>query len=1184
MIGTLFRNRYRLDQELGKGGMGIVYRAHDTLLQRDVAVKILSNSSIGTEGRARMLREAQAAARLNHPNIVSVYDAGEESGTSFIIMELLDGDSLYERRPQALEDVIQVTGQICNALEHAHTHGIIHRDLKPENVIVTKSGVAKLTDFGLARSASSRITVEGAIIGTIFYMSPEQAMGEEIDGRTDLYSLGVMLYELTTGRLPFRADDPVAVISQHLYAPVVPPCTYVTDLPPALNALILKLLNKRPEERLPSAAAVREALAPEALSASPLAPASSGLDTLVRGRLVGRDREFGQVKNLWRSAMVGAAEYPVLLISGESGIGKTPLVREIKTLADISGGEVLSADCYPGGTAPYAPIAETLRQALALPGTDLPDLVLADLTTLAPELRTRYPQLVLNQPADHFANQQRLFESVISLFTILTTLSPVLLVIEDVQWADGETLYLLRHLARRARTARHRLLIVLTYRETEIDSGCCLTDVLLDFNREHLAQRIKLSRFDRQQTRQMLEIMFQEPVATDFLEAIYHETEGNHFYIEEICKALVEQGKLYRQAGHWCFSNLDDIQLPQSVRLTIQSRLSKLSSQAQDVLRLAAIIGREFNYNTLRLACDIDEDTLIDAIESAVNAQLIREVKPDRISQGNNQQDTFAFEHGLIAMSLQDGISGLRRARLHRRVAEALEKLTPEDYDALAYHFAQAKEIDCAHHYYQKAGERALEVFANREAERSFRSAHELADNDLDRAAHLSGLGEALFRQSRYQESIQAWLDAIAIYQPAANHDEVARQYARAARAAWYAAAPHRGLELCVTGMANVPEGLETPGVAALMHETARAHFFNSQHTEALALCQKALDMSKRLGLVEVQAETLATMGLLPNQPPELKKQHLTEAVTLAESSGLVAAASRAHLNLGGRLFEMGEFASARAHFMQAYENARKIGNVSWMHDNLLTACEVSLEMGDLPAVEDALGMARQLSVAISNTGQDDFFERKIGATLLRMQGHLQQAAQYIESQSPEILPGESWKPGALHVLMAEIMVEQAQYSQAAELLEKIVSLSGPPENGEQITPLFILIVAYTRLAKLSMAKNLSPRLHTAFASTIEIGDLLTRWGQGHIAQAEKRWDPAFNAFRTVISSSVNSGRRWHQARATMDLALAYQERGDVEDLDQVRRLLHNALDIFTQIKANGYVEIVQERLSQIAQ
>jgi tetratricopeptide (TPR) repeat protein len=208
-----------------------------------------------------------------------------------------------------------------------------------------------------------------------------------------------------------------------------------------------------------------------------------------------------------------------------------------------------------------------------------------------------------------------------------------------------------------------------------------------------------------------------------------------------------------------------------------------------------------------------------------------------------------------------------------------------------------------------------LAVFANREAERYYRSAQELADTDLERAGHLAGLGEALFRQSRYEEAIQAWLDAIAIYQPAGSADDAARLYARAARSAWYAAAPERGLELCRTGMINIPTSLETAGVAALLHETARAYFFNNQATEALALCQQALDLSKRLELGEVQAETLATMGLLPNQPPELKKQHLTEAVALAESAGLVATASRAHLNLGGRLFESGEFASARAHF-----------------------------------------------------------------------------------------------------------------------------------------------------------------------------------------------------------------------------------------------------------------------------
>ena len=1009
-------------------------------------------------------------------------------------------------------------------------------------------------------------------------------MGEEIDGRTDLYSLGVMLYELTTGHLPFTADDPVAVISQHLYAPVIPPRTYVPDLPPALNALILQLLNKRPEERLPSAAAVRDALAPEALNVTTSAPPPpSTIDTLVRGRLVGREREFSQVKALWRQAAIGAAEHPILLISGESGIGKTPLVREVKTLAEVSGGEVLSADCYPGGVAPYAPIAETLRQALQLPGMDLPDLVLADLITLAPDLRLRYPQVVLNQPADHFAVQHRLFESAATLFATLTALSPTLLVIEDVQWADGETLYLIRHLARRARLTQGRLLIVLTYRETDIDSGCCLTDVLLDLNRERLAERIKLARFDREQTRQMLEIMFQEPVAPNFVEAIFCETEGNLFYIEEICKALIEQGKLVREAGHWQISSLDDIQLPQSVRLTVQSRLGKLTPQAQDVLRLAAIVGREFNYNTLRLASDLDEDTLIDALETAERAQLIHEIKPTRLNQDRDSQDTFAFEHGLIAMTLQESVSGLRRTRLHRRVAEALEKLAPEDYDALAYHFEQAKEIDCAHHYYQKAGDRALAIFANREAERYYRSAQELASNELERAGHLFGLGEALFRQSRYEEAIQAWLDAIAIHQPAGSHDDVARQYARAARAAWYAAAPQRGLELCLTGMATIPEGLETPGVAALLHETARAHFFNNQANEALALCQKALDMSKRLGLAEVQAEALATMGLLPNQSPELKKQHLVEAVTLAESAGLVAAASRAHLNLGGRLFENGEFASARAHFMQAYENARKIGNASWMHDNLLTACEVSLVMGDLPAVEDALETARRLNAAISSPGQEDAF-KKTEASLRYMQGHPEQAVQIIESR---LLAAhqEDHPKGAdtMQNSLAEFMLEQGRYAEAADLLEKIVQTSGPPEGGEQIAPLFFLLRAYTQLGKTPMAKNLLPRLQVAYAPNIDVGALLVKWSQGYIAQAEQRWDQAFNAFRAVITRTINSGRRWHQARATMDLASAYLARGEAEDVDQVCRLLQNSLTIFEEIKADGYVKIVQERLSKIA-
>ncbi|MCP4538671.1 MAG: serine/threonine protein kinase [Chloroflexi bacterium] len=173
MIGTILGERYCLEDELGRGGIGVIYRAHDLLLDRDVAVKVLSTTTLSAESRARLLREAQAAAQLNHPNIVSVHDAGEAKGVPFIVMELVEGESLYERRPQAIEEILSIVRQVCNA----HEHGIIHRDLKPENVMIGPDETAKLT---------------------VFYLAPEQAMGGEIDTRVDLYALGVMLYELVS--------------------------------------------------------------------------------------------------------------------------------------------------------------------------------------------------------------------------------------------------------------------------------------------------------------------------------------------------------------------------------------------------------------------------------------------------------------------------------------------------------------------------------------------------------------------------------------------------------------------------------------------------------------------------------------------------------------------------------------------------------------------------------------------------------------------------------------------------------------------------------------------------------------------------------------------------------------------------------------------------------------------------
>ena len=357
------------------------------------------------------------------PNIVSVHDAGQaqipdlagslgsQGPTTFIVMELVEGPSLHERGPQSLEETLSVARQVCAALEHAHARGIIHRDLKPENVLVTSAptsgtgATAKLSDFGLARSMASRVSVEGTVAGTVFYLAPELALGQEYDGRAVLYALGVMLYELTTGRLPFIADDPIAVITQHVHAPAIPPRARDEELPPALDALIMRLLAKDPQDRPASAAEVLRTLdAPDILDreATP-ARELSVLERIERGRLVARERELAEARAHWRTASAG--EGRMLLVSGEPGIGKTRLVRELYTEVQVAGEQVLVGECFAEGGAPYAPFAQILRRAFRNGAGDqlaaaLPDFVLADLLTLAPSLRLRFPHVPPNPAQD----------------------------------------------------------------------------------------------------------------------------------------------------------------------------------------------------------------------------------------------------------------------------------------------------------------------------------------------------------------------------------------------------------------------------------------------------------------------------------------------------------------------------------------------------------------------------------------------------------------------------------------------------------------------------------------------------------------------------------------------------------------------------------------------------------------
>ncbi|MBA4547505.1 Stk1 family PASTA domain-containing Ser/Thr kinase [Thermoactinomyces intermedius] len=259
MEGKKLGGRYEIVSRVGGGGMAVVYKAKDVLLNRYVAIKVLSESlSNDSEFIRRFSREAQAAASLSHPNIVNVYDVGRDHFTHYIVMELVEGPTLkqyiQERGPLPVQEAATIAVQICDGLAHAHENQIVHRDIKPHNILLGPNGRAKVTDFGIARAASSStITQQGSVMGSVHYFSPEQARGGVIGEKSDLYSLGIVLYEMLTGRIPFDGDSAISIALKHLQETPEDPRKYNSNIPDNVAEIVMKALSKNPEDRFESA-------------------------------------------------------------------------------------------------------------------------------------------------------------------------------------------------------------------------------------------------------------------------------------------------------------------------------------------------------------------------------------------------------------------------------------------------------------------------------------------------------------------------------------------------------------------------------------------------------------------------------------------------------------------------------------------------------------------------------------------------------------------------------------------------------------------------------------------------------------------------------------------------------------------------------------------------------------------
>jgi tetratricopeptide (TPR) repeat protein len=671
-------------------------------------------------------------ARLgDHPNVASIHDYGDHEGQPYMVAPLLSGgdvEALIKKAPDhklPLDRTIEIAKAVCQGLEFAHSKGIIHRDIKPGNVMLSADGTAKINDFGLAIAIDiSRLTMEGMMVGTVSYMPPEQATAGEITAKADLYSLGAMLYEMVTGRPPFIGDDSVSIIGQHINTQPISPTWHRADLSPAFESLIMLLLEKDPEKRPDSAKDVLAAL--ESIEKGDIKEATveqrvPSENPIYRRIFVGRENELKTLQNAFTGAMSGQGA--LMMVVGEPGIGKTAICDQLSTFVTLRGGKTLIGNCYEEGSLslPYLAFIEAIRSYVL--DRDPDDLKkelgsgATDVARIVSEIRDRLhvePREAQNPEEDRY----RLMQAVTSFLINAAVVKPMLVILEDLHDADKGTLEMLEHIARNLTNTR--LMIVGTYRDVEVDRNHPLSAALAELRRVSSFNRVLLRGLSVDEVRRMLAGITQVETPFGLADVIHRQTEGNPLFIQEVIRYLAEEGLLTQEEGHWrpATSTPLEMNIPEGLRDVIGKRLTLLSDECNRILSVAAVIGREFSLDTLRMVTDIDDEEFFNALKEAVQTAVLEEKK----QVGSIK---YRFTHAFFRQTLYEEMIAPQRLKLHQQIARTIEeqyaKHLEEHAAELAEHFSQStdpSDLEKAVKYSEMAAIKAMNVYAYSEAVR----------------------------------------------------------------------------------------------------------------------------------------------------------------------------------------------------------------------------------------------------------------------------------------------------------------------------------------------------------------------------------------------------------------------------------------------------------------------------------
>jgi len=1095
--------------------MGEVWRARDTRLNREVAIKVLPASLAKDAGRLRRFeQEAMAASALNHPSIVTIHEIGKTDAGRFIVMELVRGQTLRAvSKPCAIDLLVNVGSQIARALSATHAAGITHRDIKPDNVMLRDDGYVKVLDFGVARLVPQTATDEeaatltyrtapGALLGTLAYMSPEQARGLQVTSAADIFALGVVFYELATGRHPFKADSMIAVLHSIASQTPASPSRLNPEVPASLDALIMRMLEKDAALR-PTAVEVSEALG-EVSGVRSSDQLQRSIKPAVERHTVGREKERAELMSGFESALAGRGL--LLCVAGEPGIGKTTLVEDfLAELAAEGRCTVARGRCSErlAGTEAYLPLLEALESlsqgnpSAARVMRQIAPTWYAQVASVSSE-REESARLLNEVKA---ASQERMKRELGAFLQEVSRLRQLVLFFDDLHWADVSTIDLLSFLA--GKFDALSVLIVVAYRPSDmLLAKHPFLQIKPDLQARGLCRELQLEFLSQEEIVQYLALEFPgHRFPPEFPKLIHAKTEGSPLFMADLMRYLRARGVIAQADDTWALAqDLPDIEreLPESVRGMIERKIAQLSEEDRKLLVAASVQGYEFDSAVVAEVLNINAGEVEERLEKLERIHAFVRLVEEREFPDRTLSLRYRFVHVLYQNALYASLRATRKVQMNSAVARALEGYYGEKSQNVAHELAVlwevAREFAKAADYFRLAAQQASQVFADQEAAK-------LASRGLELLKTLPESAERTQQELALQVALGTALRATKGF----GAPEVGKAYERAR-------------ELCQhTG--------ETSQLVPVLRGLWEFYELRAKYQTAL----------------------------------ELGEQLLTLAEHLADPSLLLVA----HDVLGDTSVWLGDFVAAREHLEQGialYDAQQHRSHIFLYGYDSGTAClsfaaEALWHLGypdqALKRIDEALILARELSHPM-------YFVPCFAAWLHQLRGERQAAQERAETAIA--ISAEHGIPFFLAwgtILRGWALAGQGQQEEAiAQIREGIAAYRATGAELGVSWFLGLLAEAYGEAAQTEEGLTLLAEALDFVSKTGEHfyeaelyrlrGELLLK-SEAHYPSSE-----AASCFRQAIEIGRQQSAKSLELRAAMSLARLWQKQGNCEEARQM--------------------------------